>query len=183
MEMGRPSVRPRPARARSGLNTMNQRIPTKLLFAGFALVLLAVPGLSGANDTSAAANKTVAGDGSFEYLGTAASPLPPTTILSTGIKTGGQQDLLIQVAMECSLVTDVYSTTIQDHPEGYTAVGEAKAAVVAWVEVDGSPLVVGGSDEFITFCDRLHKQEISDIDEDTGNFTIRQLQETMTANS
>src|SRR5687768_6850385 len=121
-------------------------------------------------------------DGSLVLLGTADDPFGATTVLSTPVKTGSS-DLLVQVALECSLVTEVVSTTIDDHPEGYTAFGRAEAYVVGWLEVDGETVTVGGSDGVITFCDRVHEQEISDIDEDTGNFTIRQLQETMTANA
>lgn len=160
----------------------------------FAMLVAAVLALSlplaigapfGDDGEPKAANKTAASGSSFQYLGTAASPLPATTILDTYIKTSGPQDALIQLSLECSLVTDVYSTTLDDHPEGYTATGRAEAHVVVWVEIDGEPVTVGGSDTDgqITFCDRVHQQEISDIDDDTGNFTIRQLQETMTANA
>ena len=132
-----------------------------------------------------AANKTAAQGSTFTYLGTAADPLPTTTVLETFIKTSSPQDAIISVSLECSLVTDVFSSTVQDHPDGYTAVGEARARVVVWVEIDGVPVTIAGDDEDgrITFCDRLHRQEISDIDEDTGNFTIRQLQKTMSANA
>lgn len=152
-------------------------------------LMLAVPlGLSAPfteDGEPRAANKTAASGSTFQYLGTAADPLPATTILDTFIKTSSPQDAIISVSLECSLVTDVFSSTISDHPDGYTATGEARAKIVVWVEVDGVPVTIANDDEDgrITFCDRLHRQEISDIDEDTGNFTIRQLQETMSANA
>ncbi|MFA5942984.1 MAG: hypothetical protein WC876_00790 [Candidatus Thermoplasmatota archaeon] len=156
---------------------------SKALIAAAAVAALLLP--IGSAGEANAANKTAAAGSSFVHLGTAVAPLPPTTILDTLIKAGGPQDIVIQVALECSLVTDVYSTTIDDHPEGYTAVGRAEAHVVVWVLLDGSPVTVGGEDADgkVTFCDRVHQQEIRDIDEDTGNFTIRQLQETMSANA
>lgn len=160
--------------------------PTTLLVALTALALAIPLGIAapfGDGGEPKAANKTAASGSDFTYLGTAASPLPETTILDALIKTSGPQDALIQVSLECSLLTDVYSTTLDDHPEGYTAIGRAEAHVVVWVEVDGVPLTVGGGDGRITFCDRVHQQELRDIDDDTGNFTIRQFQDTMSANA
>jgi len=160
--------------------------PTLLLVSLTALALAIPLGFAapfGDGGEPKAANKAAASGSSFQYLGTAALPLPPTTVLETLIKTSAPQDALILVSLECSLVTDVFSTTRDDHPEGYTAIGRAEAHVVVWVEVDGVPLTVGDSDGRITFCDRVHQQELRDIDDDTGNFTIRQLQETMSANA
>jgi hypothetical protein len=162
-------------------------IDTKTFVAAVAVAALFLPlGSAGdANDgPSNAANKTAAAGSDFVYLGTADNPLGPTTILDTYFKTGGPQDAVLQVSLECSLVTDVYSTTLDDHPEGYTALGRAEAHVVISVLVDGVPVTVGPNDDgSVTFCDRVHQQEIRDIDESTGNFTIRQLQETMSANA
>lgn len=183
-----PNVAPVFAATRWRNQTVNRmtRLDPKTLMIAAACAALVLPLVQGSSDgTSNAANKTAAGSSSFVYLGNAATPLPPTTIIDTYIKTGGPQDALIQVSMECSLVTDVYSTTVDNHPEGYTAIGEAEAHVVAWVLVDGTPVTLGGADQDgrITFCDRVHQQEIRDIDSSTGNFTIRQLQKTMSANS
>jgi hypothetical protein len=158
---------------------------TKTFVAALAVAALFLP-IGAANDgTANAANKTAAAGSDFVYLGTAANPLGATTLLETTFKAGGPQDAVLSVSLECSLVTDVFSTTIDDHPEGYTAVGRAEAHVVVWVEVDGVPVSLnsGGDDGSITFCDRVHQQEIRDIDDSTGNFTIRQLQETMSANA
>ena len=158
---------------------------TKTFVAALAVAALFLP-LGAANDgTANAANKTAAAGSDFVYLGTAAAPLGPTTLLETTFKAGGPQDAVLSVSLECSLVTDVFSTTIDDHPEGYTAVGRAEAHVRVWVEVNGVPVTLNseGDDGKITFCDRVHQQEIRDIDDSTGNFTIRQLQETMSANA
>ena len=155
----------------------------KTLIAAAAVAALFFP--IGQAGEANAANKAAAAGSDFVYLGTAASPLGPTTILDTWIKTGGPQDVVLSVSLECSLITDVFSTTIDDHPEGYTAIGRAEAHVVVWALLDGQPVSLdsSGTDGSITFCDRVHQQEIRDIDESTGNFTIRQLQETMSANA
>jgi hypothetical protein len=158
-------------------------IDTKTLIAAVAVAALLLP-IGSANESNAA-NKAAAAGSGFRYLGTALDPLAPTAILDTFIKTGGPEDVVIQVALECSLLTDVFSTTKDDHPEGYTAVGRAEAHVVVWVAVDGVPVKVSADDEDgkVTFCDRVHQQELRDLDESTGNFTVRQFQETMTANA
>ncbi len=161
---------------------MDKTLNSKTLIAAAALAALLLP--IGSASEANAANKAAAAGSDFVHLGTAMAPLGPTTILATQIKAGGPQDIVIQVALECSLITDVYSTTIDDHPEGYTAIGRAEAHVDVQVLLDGAPVTIGGEDDgSVTFCDRVHQQEIRDIDEDTGNFTIRQLQETMTANA
>jgi hypothetical protein len=158
-------------------------IDTKTLIAAVAVACLLLP-LGTANESNAA-NKAAAAGSGFRYLGTAADPLAPTAILDTFIKTGGPQDVVIQVALECSLLTDVFSTTMDDHPEGYTAIGRAEAHVVVWVTIDGVPVTISSDDEDgkVTFCDRVHQQELRDVDDSTGNFTVRQFQETMTANA
>lgn len=158
-------------------------IDTKTLIAAVAVAALLLP-LGSANESNAA-NKAAAAGSGFRYLGTAEDPLAPTAILDTFIKTGGPQDVVIQVALECSLLTDVFSTTMDDHPEGYTAIGSAEAHVVVWVAIDGVPVAISGDDTDgkVTFCDRVHQQELRDIDDSTGNFTVRQFQETMTANA
>ena len=158
-------------------------INAKTLIAAAAVAALFFP--IGQAGEANAANKAAAAGSDFVYLGTAENPLGPTTILDTWIKTGGPQDVVISVSLECSLVTDVFSTTEDDHPEGYTAIGRAAAKVVVWAVLDGVPVALdgSGSDGSITFCDRVHQQELRDIGDDVGNFTIRQLQETMTANA
>ncbi len=158
-------------------------INAKTLIVAAAVAALFIP--LGSAGTANAANKSAAAAGDFKYLGTAVAPLGATSILDTFMKVGGPQDAIVQVSLECSLVTDVNSTTVQDHPSGLTSVGEAEAHVVVWATIDGVPLTVGpaDSDGKVTFCDRVHQQEINDVDESTGNFTIRQLQKTMSANA
>lgn len=105
------------------------------------------------------------------------------TVLETTIKTSSPTDLLLQVSLECALWTEVISSTVDEHPEGYTSFARAEARVVVWVEVDGQSVELPPSDGSVTFCDRVHEQEIFDIDESTGNFSIRQYLATKTANA
>lgn len=131
-----------------------------------------------------AANKTAAAADDTQYLSADFADTDlGVTILSSMIKTSSPTDLLVQVSLECALWTEVLSSTVDEHPEGYTAYGRAEARVEIWIELDGVAIPLGDSDGHVTFCDRVHEQEIFDIDESTGNFTIRQYLETKTANA
>lgn len=145
---------------------------------------LAFAGPLNSDGSSNAANKVAAADSDFELL---SADFMDTdlgkTVLSATLKTSSPTDLLIQVSLECALWTEVISSTVDEHPEGYTSFARAEARVEIWVEVDGTAIPLGDSDGHVTFCDRVHEQEIFDIDEDTGNFTIRQYLETKSANA
>jgi hypothetical protein len=150
-------------------------------------VALAAPMVAAAitGSTSNAANKTHASSSTMEHLG---ADIADTdlgfTILTTSIKTSKTTDLLLQLSMECALWTEVISTTIADRQDGVGPYSRAEAHVVAWVEVDGKPVTLAANDDGkVVFCDRVQEQEISDIDNDTSNFTIRQRLETRQANA
>ena len=163
----------------------NHPVLTVLVVAALALALpfaLAKP----INDdgSSKAADKTAAAASDVEYL---SSDFADTdlgvTILSSTLKTSAPTDLLISVSLECALWTEVISTTVEDHPAGYTSYSDAMAHVEIWVEVDGQTIELGDGDGHVTFCQRVHEQEITDIDDSTGNWTMRQYLETKSANA
>lgn len=150
-------------------------------------VPLALAGpLGGSSGGSGPANKTSAAGSGVEML-------PPdfadgdqgTTILTTSLKASKPTDLLLTVSLECSLWTEVSSTTIQDHVMGLGPVARAEAQVVVWVELDGVPVKVASDDPDgrIVFCERVHEQEISDMNNSTGDWTLRQYQKTRSANA
>ena len=157
-----------------------------ILISLIALALAAPFVTAGLSDgASNAANKTSAGSSTVEYLSADVADsdlgLP---VLTTTIKTSKPTDLLLQLSMECALWTQVISTTVQDHVDGIGPYARAEARVVGWIEVDGVPVTLGhGDDGKVVFCDRVHEQEISDIDNSTGNFTLRQYLETRSANA
>lgn len=159
-----------------------------LIIAAVALALAAPfvsAALTGNPSASNAANKTAASGSSLEVL---QSDVVDTdvglAILTTTIKTSKPTDLLLQLTMECALWTEVVSTTVQDHADGIGPFSRAEAHVNAWILIDGRPVSVAGNDDGrITFCDRVHEQELSDIDNSTGNHTIRQYLETRSANA
>lgn len=162
---------------------------TKHLIIAAVAVALAAPfvsaALTGPASSSNAANKTAAHGSSLQVL---QSDIVDTdqglAVLTTTIKTSKTIDLLLQLTMECALWTEVVSTTIEDHADGIGPFSRAEAHVTAWIEVDGRPVTVSGNDDGkVVFCDRVHEQEISDIDNSTGNHTIRQYLETRNANA
>jgi hypothetical protein len=138
-----------------------------------AVCILAIPLVAAATDgTSNAANKTAATGSTVEFL----SPLAPgATVLSTSIKTSTPQDLLFSVTMECALWTTV-ATVGND-------VSEARATVTAWVEFDGVVVPVSSADPdgTVVFCDRLHRQTTTDLDDEDAR--IEQYLATRTANA
>ncbi|MEK6975160.1 MAG: hypothetical protein AABY18_02320 [Candidatus Thermoplasmatota archaeon] len=156
------------------------------IIAATAVALLA-PFVSAAltDGSSNAANKTAANGSTIQSLSADVIDNDAgLAVLSTSIKTSKPTDLLLQLTMECALWTEVISTTIQNHPAGYEPYSRAEAHVVAWVEVDGVAVkVASGDDGKVVFCDRVHEQELSDIDNSTGNHTIRQYLETRNANA
>lgn len=160
----------------------------KSLAIALAVVALTAPFVSAAltDGTSNAANKTSASGATIQKVSADVvdSDLG-LAVLTSSIKTSAPTDLLLQVTLECALWTEVISTTIQDHADGIGPYSRAEAHVVVWVEVDGVAVKVASDDPDgkVVFCDRVHEQEISDIDNSTGNFTIRQYLETRTANA
>jgi hypothetical protein len=158
-----------------------------LVIAAIALALAAplVAAAIGGDGTSNAANKTAANSSTAQKLSADVvdSDLG-LSVLTTTIKTSKTTDLLLQLSMECALWTEVISTTIQDQVDGYKPYARAEAHVVAWIEVDGVAVKLASDDDGkVVFCDRVHEQEIDDIDNSTGNFTIRQRLETRQANA
>lgn len=150
---------------------MTSNLPAKTLVV--AVVLLAAPAVAAAlSGGSNAANKTSAAGSTIEFL----SPLAPgTTILRTTMKTSPPQDLIFSVSLECALWTTV--ATIGNE------VSEARATVNIWVEFDGRPVPVTSSDPdgSVVFCDRLHRQSVTDLDDEDAR--LEQYLATRSANA
>jgi hypothetical protein len=137
-----------------------------------AAVLLAVPlVMAGTDGASNAANKTAAAGSHVEFLG----PALEATVLATTIKTSAPQDLVFAVTLECALWTTV-ATVGND-------VSEARATVNVRVLFDGVPVPVsaGDADGSVVFCDRLHRQTTTDLDDEDAR--IEQYLATRTANA
>jgi hypothetical protein len=136
-----------------------------------AAVLFLLPAVWG--QASTAANKTSAAGSTTEFLG-GTSPTV-ASVLDTTIKTSAPQDLIFSVTLECALWTTV-ATTGND-------VSEATARVTIRVLFDGAAVPVDGKDTdgSVVFCDRTHRQSVSNLDP-TDDTRIEQFLRTREAN-
>ena len=125
------------------------------------------------------ANKVAAAGSTIEVIGEAEGPV---SILQEQLRVSSPADLLIQVQLECSLVTDVKTTGDDDQ--------HAEAQFNVWVTVDGTPVPVsavapanneGGTDGdngSVTFCNRRYQRIVSglnnelDTDDSDDDLTI-----------
>lgn len=152
---------------------MNNRLNTKTLSLLGAAALLGVPLVAAALDDGAsnAANKTSAAGSTIEFLG----PAVGQTVLATTIKTSAPQDLIFSVTLECALWTTV--ATIGND------VSEARATITIQVLFDGVAVPVSSDDAdgSVVFCDRLHRQTTTDLDDEDAR--IEQYLATRSANA
>ncbi len=107
------------------------------------------------------ADKIAASGSTIEVM----SPGENVTLLSGTIKTSSVTDLIFQVALECTIITDL--KTVGNDESG------AEAKVDVWVTVDGVPVPVtaiaenGGPDNGrITFCDRTFRRTTTNFSDD-----------------
>jgi hypothetical protein len=94
-------------------------------------------------------------------------------LLSKQFKAGGPIDLVLQVAAECSIVTNVETVGNDDQ--------EANGHIEVWMTLDGKPVVNGPGDHevgHVVFCDRSYRRQTlnfqsEDGEEDEGDETMR----------
>lgn len=166
--------------------------PKSIVLATAALVL-AMPAVSAAllanSSTSTTDSTTSNGANKYSVSGSGVTYLGPEVVdgtdtntadvLKTTIKTSTTTDLIIQVTMECSIWTTV-ATVGND-------VSEATATVKVWVEIDGRVVPVSADDAQdadagkVVFCDRTHRQTVSDLDDEDARFET--YQRTRSANA
>jgi hypothetical protein len=139
---------------------------------GIGCAAVAVTGTVGGYAVAAGgptpANKVMAAGGKEQVV----APGSQVTILSGTMKTSKPTDLMLQVALECSILTDITTNS-----ESTTA--RAEGVVRAWVEVDdrivslnqvssppqdpNDPATHNGNDsDKVTFCDREHRRSVGD---------------------
>ena len=84
-------------------------------------------------------------------------------LLKTTMKTSKTQDLVLQVSLECSILTQLLTNEQQK-----SSLSQAK--VLVWVEIDGAivPIedssggtVAGNDSDKVTFCDRTYQRTVS----------------------
>ena len=110
------------------------------------------------------ANKVMAAGGKEQVI----APGSQVTILQGTMKTSKPTDLMLQVALECSILTDI--TT-----DNESMTSSAQGTVRAWVEVDDkivsliqtssppqNPTAAGNDTDKVTFCDREYRRTVMD---------------------
>ena len=95
-------------------------------------------------------------------------------VLQERIKTANPTDLILQLTSECSIMTSLATTG----NESSQSVGQLKYRI----EIDGRPVSVmsGDQDGEVVFCDRAHRQSITNLDDEDAR--IEQFMRTRTAN-
>lgn len=164
-----------------------------VIVAALAVVVLVFYFASQANASHQPADKVVAAGDKVVV----AAPNEDVVLLEATLRTSKPTDLILQVSMECSIITDV-QTGPSDMP-GATDTATAEGKVRAWVEIDGVIVPInsmsdppqdpedqnaGGDPDKVTFCNRVHTQEAEDgEDPEDGLDKYRTFLETKNANS
>lgn len=110
------------------------------------------------------ADKVVAAGSKIVVLG----PQAEATILTATLRTSKPTDLILSVAMECSILTRLTTNDMN-------SVSSAEGQVRAWVEIDGvivpinsvssppqNPPAAGTDDDKVTFCNRKYQRSVTD---------------------
>lgn len=143
------------------------------MFAGLALVALIVAGLAWnpmahAQDSQAQPADKIVASGSKLVV---AGPNVETTILTASVKTSSPTDLVLTVAMECSIFTRLVTGPSGD---GGTDSATASGHIRAWVEIDGQIVPInsdsqtslpGDESDKVTFCNRTYSRTVTDAED------------------
>lgn len=149
------------------------KMKLKAALAGAAFAAVAAAGLVGttfANHTPA--DKPFAAASKSMRTG----PAPRIELLSATVKNSKPTDLVLQVSMECSIITDnvIIGSTVPGASESATTAGKVRA----WIEVDGKivPIVSTGAGEAgddsdkVTFCNRVFERTVQDTEDPQDGF-------------
>lgn len=163
------------------------------LFAAVLLALIAnnvmSPGGAGANHLPAdkpfaAASKTVR-----------FSPGTKVPLMTTTVRNAKTTDLVLQVSMECSIITD--NVILGSDQPGAQESALTEGTVRIWIEIDGkivpiissssqsqSPPPAGDETDKVTFCNRVFNRTVQDTeDPEDGYDRSRDYIETKSANA
>jgi hypothetical protein len=123
------------------------------------------------------------------------SPGAGTTLLTATVKNSKPADIILQVAMECSIITDnvIAGSTVPGAQESAATEGTVRI----WIEVDGAivpiissstppqnPPPPGDETDKVTFCNRVFNRTVQDAeDPEDGYDRSRDYIETKTSNA
>lgn len=142
-----------------------------------AAVSLLVGGLVVAQGASAYANHTPA-DKPFAAASKTlrSGPTPRIELLSTTVRNSKTTDIVLQVSLECGLITD--TVLLGSSQPGAQDSTRATGNVRAWIEVDGAivPIVSssapsqtppppGDDTDKVTFCNRVFERTVQDTED------------------
>ena len=119
-----------------------------------------------------------------------------TTILQETFKTSSPTDLMLQLTLECSIITEILN---QGGPDVAESTGEAEGRIRVWLEFDGkivpinsvsrtpqphNPSQLGDDTDKVTFCNREHRMTVTDTEQGLdGTDTYRTYIRTKAANA
>ena len=123
------------------------------------------------------------------------SPGTKTELLSATVKNSKPTDMILQVSMECSIITD--NVILGSSTPGAQESAATEGTVRAWIEVDGrivpiissssppqNPPQAGDETDKVTFCNRVFNRTVQDAeDPQDGYDRSRDYIETKTANA
>ena len=140
--------------------------PVLAVAVALAAALFALAGLI--TRTSAGASTDVFG------------PSSDVTLLDKNIRTSAPADLMLSVAAECSIVTDVV-----DHVN--SASSSTQGQIKVWVTIDGKPVPVASGDTGadagrVVFCNRTFAMNASGFSQDEDSAAIETYNSTRDAN-
>lgn len=123
------------------------------------------------------------------------SPGTSVPLLSATVKNSKPTDMVLQVSMECSIITD--NVILGSSTPGAQESAATEGTVRAWIEVDGkivpiissssssqNPPPAGDDTDKVTFCNRVFNRTVQDAeDPQDGYDRSRDYIETKTANA
>jgi hypothetical protein len=156
------------------------------LAAAIAVAAIAVGGSQAVFATHTPANKVVAAGDKLVVTG----PNTAVPILSATLKTSKPEDLILQVALECSITTAL--VTSNDDPSS-----SASGDIRVWVEIDGvrvpinsisnppqPPPAAGDPTDEVTFCNRTYSRTVMDQENPpNGQDRVEDFIDTKTSNA
>ncbi len=123
------------------------------------------------------------------------SPGTNVPLMSATVKNSKPTDIILQISMECSIITD--NVILGSDQPGAQESALTEGTVRAWVEIDGAivpiisaseppqnPPPPGDESDKVTFCNRVFNRTVQDAeDPEDGYDRSRDYLETKTANS
>jgi hypothetical protein len=142
------------------------------IVAGMAVTAVgfnAVSGVTIANANHTPADKVVAAGSTVAE----ANEGQTVTLLQSTLRTASTTDLILQLSMECSILTD---NVIMGGKDVTSETAETMGDIQAWIEIDGKIVPVnqvstsstgatpaaGGEQDKVTFCDRVFNRTVTD---------------------